>query len=150
MLAVPAWTPPPRVQGLRTDALPPPPVDEGGAAYCGRVDDDHEGVTMSDHDTGHDDRDRRAEPGRGGRRRLQWPTFTGAPFLWGVLAFPLLLDLVTVGVSVGRGEELTPLRIVFAVLVALVFVFCLVGIVQTFRHPRPSPPSWLDEGDPRA
>jgi hypothetical protein len=39
---------------------------------------------------------------------------------------------------------------VFLVLVAVVFVVCLIGVVQTLRHPRPSRPSWLDEGDPRA
>ena len=108
---------------------------------------------MSDR-TEHDDRHRTAETGRRtgrqGRLRLQWPTFRGAPFLWGVLAVPLLLDLVTTGVALGHGDELTPFRIVFVIVVALAFVVCLVGVVQTFRHPRPSPPSWLDQGDPRA
>ena len=85
-----------------------------------------------------------------GRLRPQWPTFRGSPFLWGVLAFPLFLHLVTAAVSLGRGEGLTPFGIAFVVLVAVVFVVCLVGMVQTLRHPRPSRPSWLDEGDPRA
>ena len=85
-----------------------------------------------------------------GRLRPQWPTFRGSPFLWGVLAFPLFLHLVTAAVSLGRGEAPTPFGIAFLVLVAVVFVVCLIGVVQTLRHPRPSRPSWLDEGDPRA
>ena len=85
-----------------------------------------------------------------GRLRLQRPTFRGSPVLWGVLAFPLFLHLVTAAVSLGRGEAPTPFGIVFLVLVTVVFVVCLIGVVQTLRHPRPSRPSWLDEGDPRA
>jgi hypothetical protein len=91
-----------------------------------------------------------ADPRPRGRLRLQWPTFRGSPFLWGVLAFPLFLHLVAASLSLSRGEGLTPFGIAFVVLVAVVFIVCLVGMVQTLRHPRPSPPSWLDEGDPRA
>ena len=118
---------------------------------------------MSDHDAEqhrpHDRHERPEGPGATrpaadgrsrGRLRPQWPTFRGSPFLWGVLAFPLFLHLVTAAVSLGRGEAPTPFGIVFLVLVAVVFVVCLVGVVQTLRHPRPSRPSWLDEGDPRA
>lgn len=119
---------------------------------------------MSDHDAEqhrpHDRHERPERPGATrpaaadgrsrGRLRPQWPTFRGSPFLWGVLAFPLFLHLVTAAVSLGRGEAPTPFGIVFLVLVAVVFVVCLIGVVQTFRHPRPSRPSWLDEGDPRA
>jgi hypothetical protein len=123
---------------------------EGGAAYCGRVGDDHEGDSMSDRDRDtHTDTDTDQQQRRG-RLRLQWPTFRGSPFLWGVLAFPLFLHLLTAGVSLGRGEGPTPFGVVFLVLVAVVFVICLIGVVQTLRHPRPSRPSWLDEGDPRA
>jgi hypothetical protein len=63
----------------------------GGAAYCGRVGDDHEGDSMSDRDRDtHTDTDTDQQQRRG-RLRLQWPTFRGSPFLWGVLAFPLFL-----------------------------------------------------------
>jgi len=115
---------------------------------------------MSDRDAEqHRPHDRHERPGATrpaadgrsrGRLRLQWPTFRGSPFLWGVLAFPLFLHLVTAAVSLGRGEAPTPFGIVFLVLVTVVFVVCLIGVVQTLRHPRPSRPSWLDEGDPRA
>jgi hypothetical protein len=110
---------------------------------------------MSDHDAEHDDRrgadaDADADADGRGKLRLRWPTFRGAPFLWGVLAFPLFLHLVTTAVSIGQGAPLTPGLVVFAVVVAVAFVVCVVGVVQTLRHPRPSPPSWLDEGDPRA
>ena len=108
---------------------------------------------MSDRDAGHDrrdDADHAAEARTRGRLRPQWPTFRGSPFLWGVLAFPLFLHLVTASLSLSRGDGLTPLGTAFVVLVAVVFVICLVGVVQTLRHPRASKPSWLDEGDPRA
>jgi len=83
-----------------------------------------------------------------GRLRLTWPTFRGSPVGWGILAFPLLLDLVLVGMHLGRGDPVTPFGVVLAIAVLAALAVAITGLVQTIRHPRPGPPVWQGD-DPR-
>ena len=83
-----------------------------------------------------------------GRLRLAWPTVRGSPVGWGVLVFPLVLDLVLVGRHLVRGEPLEPVGVVLAVAVLLGLAVAVAGLVPTIRHPRPGPPVWRGD-DPR-
>ena len=106
---------------------------------------DHEKHDTTLHDTARHDAPGDAAPGR---LRLTWPTFRGSPVGWGILAFPLLLDLVLVGRHLGRGDPVTPFGVVLTIAVLVALAVAITGLVQTIRHPRPGPPVWQGD-DPR-
>jgi hypothetical protein len=103
---------------------------------------------MSDHEKHDTTRHHAPRDTAPGRLRLTWPTFRGSPVGWGILAFPLLLDLVLVGTHLGRGDPVTPFGVVLAIAVFAALAVAITGLVQTIRHPRPGPPVWQGD-DPR-